>query len=202
MRAATRDWLDGLRGLTARSRLADPLAAASAPAEQAAEGMILGAWACSWLAALESMLAARRAGLAAGPDAREGDPDPAIVIATSPSGVPLIAAGLATAGPSVLERTAVVTEREYRLWCIERPDESRRLHVNAWSWIKKRVPPQRHAEFARHPLGAGESYWLHRAGLAGAGAADRRECHLWKWDGRQATLLESSVAERGVDGLS
>ena len=56
-------------------------------------------------------------------------------------------------------------------------------------------------EFARHPLSPGESYWLHRTGLVGAGPLDRRDCHLWKWNGRHAALLEGFVTERAVAGL-
>ena len=95
-------------------------------------------------------------------------------------------------------RIVPVTELEYRLWCIRHPDDDHRHHVNHWNWIKTRVPAQRHAEFARHPLGPGEAYWLHRVGTAGAGAADRRDCHLWRWNGRHAALLQAFVREGGV----
>ncbi|MFN9367532.1 MAG: hypothetical protein ACK6CT_02015, partial [Planctomycetia bacterium] len=67
--------------------------------------------------------------------------------------------------------------------------------VNHWSWLKTNVPSRREAEFARHPRAAAEAYWLHRAGTAGAGVADGRDCHLWKWTGRQAVLLEAFVRE-------
>ena len=58
--------------------------------------------------------------------------------------------------------------------------------------------PVRQAEFAGYPLGPGEAYWLHRTGTAGTGAADRRDCHLWRWTGRQAALLQAFIREGGV----
>jgi hypothetical protein len=206
MHPDTRSWLDGLREFAASRRLEQPPAVAAAPpsaGEQAAERMILSTQLSTWLSGFEDVLAARRAWLAeADPD---GDPDPAIVITTSAGGV-AVAEQLGLAGSlptrSLASALAAVTELEYRLWCIRRPDEHGRLHVNVWNWIKMRVPRQRQREFSRHPLAPGEVYWLHRAGIAGAGSADRRDCHLWKWNGRHATLLEAFVSERGVSGLT
>lgn len=215
MHSDTRCWLDGLREFAASRRLEKPLAPAAVPpsalapadvppsvAEQAAERMILAAQLASWLSGFDDVLAARRAWLAEADPA--GDPDPAIVITTSAVGV-AVAEQLGLAGSlparSLAPALAAVTELEYRLWCIREPDEHGRHHVNVWNWIKTRVPTQRQGEFTRHPLAPGEVYWLHRAGIAGAGSADRRDCHLWKWNGRHAALLEAFVGERGVRRL-
>jgi len=198
----TRTWLDGLRDFAADQRRTKPPLIAAGPAEQAAERSILAAQLATWLTGFDDVLACRRAWLAEA-DA-DGDPDPAIVITTSPVGIPL-AGTLTEAGSlparSLAGRCVAVTELEYRLWCIRQPDEHHHRHLNVWNWIKTRVPPRRHAEFQRHPLGSGEAYWLHRAGIAGAGAADRRDCHLWKWNGRHAALLEAFIEERAVAGL-
>lgn len=197
MLAQTRDWLDGLRDFAAEHRLRKPLVEPAEAAERAAERMILAAELATTLGGWEAVLSARR--LPAG-----GDADPAIVITTSAVGIATVAEQLASGSPllrALIDRCLAVTELEYRLWCIRRPDEGHKVHVNLWNWIKKRVPSQRQAEFARHPLGPGEDYWLHRAGLAGAGPADRRDCHLWKWNGRHAALLEANVIERGVAEL-
>jgi hypothetical protein len=125
------------------------------------------------------------------------------VLTTSPAGI-LVAEALLRRpdlpAAGIAAGVACVTEREYRRHCIRRPDEHHRLHVNVWSWIKTRVPRRREAEFARHPLAAGECYWLHRTGIAGAGTADCRDCHLWKWNGRHPALLEAFVRESGVRG--
>jgi len=201
MHAATREWLDGLRDFAATKRLECPLAAAGTPAEQAAERMILAAQLSTWLAESEAILAARGDWLSGG---RSGDPDPAIVITTSAVGIDAAAelfAGGSLPARAVASRAVAVTELEYRLWCIRHPDDQHARHINIWNWIKTSVPLRRHAEYARHPLAAGESYWLHRAGIAGAGGADRRDCHLWKWNGCHASLLEAFVTERGVSEL-
>lgn len=200
MLAATREWLDGLREFAAARRVEKPLALAIPAAQQAAERMILAAQLSTWLAESEVILAARREWLSDG----AGDPDPAVVITTSPAGIAVAEeqfAGGSLPARAIEGRAVAVTELEYRLWCIRESDEGHARHVNIWNWIKTEVPLQRHAEFARHPLGAGEAYWLHRAGIAGAGGADRRDCHLWKWNGRHATLLEAFVTERGVAEL-
>jgi hypothetical protein len=194
----TRTWLAELRDFATEHRLRQPLAESIGAAAQAAERMILAANLATALAGWETVLAIRRAG------EPEIDPAPAVVITTSPGGIAVAAEQLATGSLPArwLATDAVaVTELEYRLWCIRHPDDGHRLHVNLWNWIKTSVPPQRHAEFARHPLREGEAYWLHRAGIAGAGSADRRDCHLWKWNGRHASLLEAFVTERGVSEL-
>lgn len=200
MHGETRDWLEGLRGFAVahragreprvgRGTAADPAAAAGA-----AERRILTSHLVSWLDGIETWTAARRAfAVRAGADV-----DPAIVLTTSAIGIEAAAELCAMAGTPAAAlgpQVVAVTELEYRLWSIRHPDESFRLHVNHWNWMKTDVPRQRHAEFTAHPLLAGECYWLHRSGTAGAGTADRRDCHLWKWDGRHAALLQAFIRE-------
>ncbi len=203
MNAATCAWLEGLREQATATRLEKPLIdGGRSAAEAAAERMILAAQLSLWLSGFTDVLAARQAWLDQASPA--GDRDPAIVVTTSPVGI-AVAESLAEAGSllarSLARELVAITEREYRLWCIAHPDETHRRHVNVWNWIKLKVPEQRHAEFDRHPLRSGEAYWLHRAGIAGAGTADRRDCHLWKWTGQQAVLLEAFVTERNVGRL-
>lgn len=204
MRSETRDWLEGLRDFATEHRRTKPLAQPTAAAQRAAERSILASHLVSWLDDLTEVFAAREATV---PGA---DPDPAIVLTTSAVGIE-VATDLWTGNQggsgghplavSLAPAIAAVTELEYRLWCMRSPDEEHRLHVNHWNWIKTRVPPQRAGEFARHPLGPGESYWLHRTGTAGAGRGDRRDCHLWKWNGHHASLLEAHVREAAVSHL-
>jgi hypothetical protein len=198
MRPDTRAWLEGLRDFVTEQRRTKPLAQLIDPAHRAAERSMLASHFVSWLDDLTELLAARQATV---PGA---DPDPAIVLTTSAVGIEA-ATDLWTGGHPLamaLEpAVAAVTELEYRLWCMRSPDEEHRLHVNHWNWIKTRVPPQRAGEFARHPLGPGECYWLHRTGTAGAGRGDRRDCHLWKWNGRHASLLEARIREAAVSHL-
>lgn len=198
MTTDTRAWLDGLRAFVAAHRERKPVAdlAIDSPAQRA-ERAILAADLTTRLATFGDLLAARTA---AGGQA--SDTDPAVVITTSPVGIGVVADLLAspTHGLQPLAAgAAAVTELEYRLWCIRQPDDKYRLHVNLWSWVKTGVPEQRWPEFARHPLGPGEVYWLHRTGVAGAGAA--RHCHLWKWNGRHAALLQAFVREQTVSHL-
>lgn len=199
MNQETREWLAGLRQRIAATRRgpgpAGPAGGAPpAAAMAAAERMILGAHLALWIDNdLLPLLAERGAGLARG-----ADPDPAIVITTSPVGIDVVDEALARDEPlraSLREQVVAVTERDYRDWAQAAPDPDHRLHVNHWSWVKTSVPRARHEEFAAHRLAQGESYWLHRVGTTGCGAG-RRTCHLWKWNGTVATLLQPFVTER------
>jgi len=200
MQSDTRTWLDGLRERAA-AHWSSPSVERPAAAI-AAERMILAAQLSLWLTGFDDVLMARRAWLDEA--LPEGDRDPAIVVTTSPVGM-AVADELTGTGSlparSLVRELVAVTERDYRLWCIAHPDPNHVHHVNVWNWIKTQVPEQRHAEFARHPLRPGEAYWLHRAGIAGAGLANRRDCHLWKWTGQQAVLVEAFITERNVGRL-
>lgn len=206
MLPTTRIWLEGLREFAADHRLRRPLTEPASAAERAAERMILAAHLATAFTGWDQVQAARQAAHQSHDlGAADGDPLPAVTITTSALGIAVVAEQLATGSlpaRALAARAVAVTELEYRLWCIRHPDDGYRRHVNLWSWVKTTVPRQRHGEFARHPLGEGESYWLHRAGVAGAGGADRRDCHLWKWNGHHASLLEAFVSERGVSELS
>jgi hypothetical protein len=196
----TRAWLEGLRAFAVEHRERKPLAEAVPNSPSwSAERAILAADLTTRLATLADLRAARAAAACG-----RADVDPAIVVTTSPVGIGVVADLLASPTHGLQPQAvgiAAVTELEYRLWCIRQPDDYR-LHVNLWSWVKTSVPEQRWPEFARHPLGPDEVYWLHRTGAAGAGAADARHCHLWKWTGRHAALLQAFVREQTVSHLA
>ena len=197
MNRETRDWLAGLLTLVNSTRRDSALDAGEAAAN-AAERSIHAAHLAAWLGRSEAFQTHRRE--FAGADASR-DTVPAIVLTTTPVGMRLVSDLIARSDPAiepVADRLACVTEAEYRRHAMRSPDPEFRLHVNHWTWVKTRVPEQRWGEFARHPLGPGEAYWLHRTGTAGAGAADVRGCDLWRFDGRMATLLEAGIVERGV----
>jgi hypothetical protein len=196
MNRETRDWLEGLLDLATAARRGTPQSADDASA--AAERTIHAAHLADWLGRLD-LLRARRRAFAESDPAR--DPVPAIVLTTTPVGIGLVAELVARRDPAIAPiagRLACVTEAEYRRHAMRSPDPEFLLHLNHWTWVKTRVPEQRWGEFARHPLGPEEAYWLHRTGTAGAGAADVRGCDLWRFDGRAATLLEAGIVERGV----
>ena len=190
-------WLDGLREHAAVSRRTDDEAPAS-PAAHAAERMVLAAHLVAWIdGELAGLLAERRIASGAGLD-----PDPAIVLTTTAAGLAAATDVLGRDDPLMRQwrqQFACVTEREYRLWCIRHPDPEHLLHLNHWSWIKTRVPPKRWPAFSRYPLRDSETYWLHRTGTTG-GARERRFCHLWKWNGTTASILQPFV-EESVLGL-
>lgn len=192
MRSTTRSWLDGLRASVADHRASRPLPDLTTPsAALAAERTILAARLATWLAGIDALFAARRGRV-------DADPDAVVVLSTSPAGIAAARDLLDPRGgpfAGLGSRLEPVTELEYRRWCMRAPDDRFSLHVSLWNWVKTHVPERRHAEFSRHPLGPEEAYWLHRAGVAGAGAADRHESHLWKWNGRHASLLEAFVTE-------
>jgi len=192
---AAKEWLEGLRSFAADHREQRPVAPPKeVDAAWHAERAILGASLATRLAESEAIRAAwlQRGHAGAGP---------ALVLTTSPAGLTAVASlldGASDLSPLVGDRFVAVTELEYRLWCIKHPDEASTRHVNLWSWVKTSVPPQRWGEFAAFPIADGESYWLHREGMAGAGALDRRACHLWRWNGRHASLLRAFVQEGRV----
>lgn len=198
MKQATREWLAGLRQRVADSRRgpgpAGPAGDARSPAATAAERMILAGHLTVWIDnELLALFETRQQSLS--PDA---DPHPAIVITTSPVGIDVVDEALARDEPlmaSLREQVMAVTEREYRDWTRSHPDPAHLLHLNHWSWVKTSVPAARHDEFAAHPLAGGESFWLHRTGTTGCGA-ERRFCHLWKWNGTAAALVRPFVSER------
>lgn len=191
-------WLDGLRHFVHDRRLSKPLrSAAVSAAESAAERSIIAASLATRLAEIDAVRESRRML----PDA---DPNPAIVITTSAVGIAAVAEMLASVPDLAAvtgDRLEAVTELEYRLWCIRSPDDGFIHHVNVWNWIKMAVPAHRWTEFSGYPLAEGEAYWLHREGCSVAAALDRRGCHLWKWNGRHASLLRAFVTERGVGPL-
>ncbi|MFM7206913.1 MAG: hypothetical protein ACKO4T_09625 [Planctomycetaceae bacterium] len=189
-------WREGLLAFAAEHRARRPLAemADRDAAAWNAERAIIAASLAPRLAALPEVDSTR---------SMRGDvePDAAIVITSSPAGIGAANTLVADSPDLTLlaaGRLVAVTELEYRLWCIQHPDDDHRRHVALWSWVKTRVPEQRWPEFAAFPLAEGEAYWLHREGLAGAGPLDRRSCHLWKWNGRFASLLAAFITEQGL----
>ena len=188
-------WVEGLRMHASAARIGGR--SDQRPAvEIAAERALLAAHLVAWFdTELPGLLAEREGGPPAGGRAAGGciDPEPAIVITTTAAGCAAAAELLDRDDPLVRQlrdRFACVTELEYRQWCMQQPDDDYRLHIAHWSWMKTRVPPQ------WWPKHAGESYWLHRTGTAGAGR-ERRSSHLWKWNGTIAAILKPFVDEAG-----
>lgn len=194
-------WIEGLRAhaTAARSDGREDGPAAAFAAERALLAAHLVAW---FDTELPGLLADREADASAGVQSAgsmtnpEPDPEPAIVITTTAAGCAAAAELLDREDPltrQLRDRFACVTELEYRQWCMRHPDDDYRLHIAHWSWMKTRVPPQWGPKLAQWPIHAGEAYWLHRTGTAGAGR-ERRASHLWKWNGTIAAILKPFVA--------
>jgi hypothetical protein len=208
MTPETAAWVEGLR---AHAIFARPAGALHGPlsgpiggppaAAIAAERAVLAASLAAWLdTTLPGLLAERAAeAKAGGHEAGSGlDAEPAIVITTTPAGCGAATDLLDRNDPLMRQlrgRVACVTELEYRRFCMQHPDEDYRLHIAHWSWMKTHVPEPWWPRFARWPLHAGECYWLHRTGTAGAGR-EQRSSHLWKWNGTTASILRPFVDER------
>jgi hypothetical protein len=196
-------WLEGLRQSAAADRLTPrdgERPAAEVAAERALLAARLGVWFDTELPGLLSERAAEAATLAPLVN-RQIDPEPAVVLTTTVAGLAAAAELLDRDDPlmrQMRERFACVTEIEYRRFCMRQPDDDYRLHIAHWSWMKTRVPSQWWPRFARWPINAGEDYWLHRTGTAGAGR-ERRSSHLWKWNGTTAALLKPFLDE-GIRG--
>ncbi len=191
-------WLEGLRADAVAARLGGRDEGRPA-VEIAAERALLAAHLVVWFdTELPGLLAERKAEAVAGSHRidHEADPEPAIVLTTTVAGCAAAADLLDRDDPlmrQMRERCVCVTELEYRRFCMRHPDEDYRLHIAHWSWMKTRVPPQWWPKLAQWPINAGESYWLHRTGTAGAGR-ERRSSHLWKWNGTTAAILKPFVA--------
>ena len=194
-------WVEGLRAHASAARIGGRRDERPA-VEIAAERALLAAHLVAWVDTdLPGLLAEREGGPPAGGRAAGGciDPEPAIVITTTAAGCAAAAELLDRDDPLVRQlrdRFACVTELEYRQWCMQQPDDDYRLHIAHWSWMKTRVPPQWWPKLTQWPINAGESYWLHRTGTAGAGR-ERRSSHLWKWNGTIAAILKPFVDEAG-----
>lgn len=196
MTPATEQWRDGLIAFLERDRqkprhrsVGDPEPAVSAEAER-----IVAASVGQWLAqGLAHHLAARRARSASLSEAEAAgfDADPAILLTTTPLGLPIAERLAAEDGRGII----CLLEVEYRRWCREQPDADWRHHVVAWDWVKTGLPRVRQGDFPAHPLKAGEHYWLHRTGIAGVEAEEIRNSALLAFDGTQSRLLAASTVE-------
>jgi hypothetical protein len=202
MTDATRAWLEGLRAHAAAARLIAHDAHDRPAAEAATERAVLAAHLTIWLDTELPGLLAERSAEARSQGLRsdaEMDAEPALVLTTTAAGLAAAADLLGRDDPLMRqwrERFACVTELEYRRFCMRHPDHDYLRHIAHWSWMKTRVPPQWWPRLAQWPINAGESYWLHRTGTAGAGL-ERRSSHLWKWNGSTAALLKPFVDETG-----
>lgn len=196
MTPATEQWRDGLVAFLARDRqkprhrsVGDPEPAVIAEAERIVTGSVR-AWLTEGLA---GHLNARRAWITSLPEEKAAgfDTDPAILLTTTPLGLPIAERLAAEDGRGIV----CLLEVEYRRWCREQPDADLQHHVVAWDWVKTGLPKVRQGDFPAYPLAIGEHYWLHRTGIAGAAAEEFRNSALLAFNGTSSRLLAASTVE-------
>lgn len=196
MTPATEQWRDGLIDFLARDRqkprhraVGDPEPAVIAEAERIVTTSVR-----QWLAhGLTSHLDARQAWIATLPQEQADgfDGEPAILLTTTPLGLPIAERLAAEDGRGVV----CLLEVEYRRWCRVQPDDAMHHHVTAWDWVKPGLPEARQGDFPAYPLEPGEHYWLHRTGIAGVAGEEIRNSALLAFDGTQSRLLAASTVE-------
>ena len=197
MRPAAGDWLDRLRRFSAEHRLSRPQRPEPVPAETGAGHRAGSTSSAPALAAQATILAAHAKswGLPTLTQIAATCPDGAIVVTTSPPGLPAWDDLISRLPTPLARRVATATEIEYRGWCMRSPDESHRLHAVVWSWIKAPLPPQRRPDFASFPIPATADYWVLRYGHSG-GDDGGHSADLFSWDGALATRLATGITER------
>ena len=195
MTPSTRAWRDGLIAFLAEDRrrprhrsTADPERAVLEEVQRVVHQSV-----SQWLTeTLPNQLQRRRGRVSVLPGEASGfDPDPAVLLTTTPIGLP-IAEQLAADDP---HGVVCLLEVEYRRWCRRQPDEAMQHHVTAWNWVKTNLPRVRQDDFPQHPLAPGESYWLHRTGIAGVTTDELRNTALLAFDGTRTRLLAASTVE-------
>lgn len=140
---------------------------------------------------LADQLAARQAWLNSPSGVAGGDPDPAILLTTTPLGLHVAEQTLRDDPRGII----CLLEVEYRRWCRLQPDAEGRHHVTAWNWVKTNLPRVRQGDFPAYPLKPGEQYWLHRTGIAGIAADEVRNTALLAFQGTRSRLLAASTVE-------
>ena len=84
-------------------------------------------------------------------------------------------------------------EAEYTTSSIGPSDPESTWHIHVWSFIRPALQPAL-AGRARsaYPIPEGCNYWQHSEGTVWSRHTGRGAEHLWRWDGREAELLEEA----------
>lgn len=91
------------------------------------------------------------------------------------------------------EQAMAILKEEWRAF-LESPgvdeDEEFIHHYQFWSVWHQNVP----ANWDVPPLEPGFAYWIHEEGFALADGVGRGAQHLWRWDGKELTLLKEVMS--------
>ncbi|TVR92458.1 MAG: hypothetical protein EA416_07330 [Trueperaceae bacterium] len=182
------EWAEDLRRFAAACRTARPLPDRGAfTAAQEWQCRIVGGALLAWLHEHGPGFLRERATMAA---LLGVDPDPVIVFT---SDVPGLVAAREILGDDH-ELVICLLEEEFADAPARAADPGYVRHVHVWS----RFLPELEREVAaaaraQHPISASSSYWQHAEGTMWAPNAGRGVDHLWRWDGREADLLEEAL---------
>lgn len=93
------------------------------------------------------------------------------------------------------EQVGFLLKEEFDNFQLQISDPTYRWHIHVWSYFHTRIEDAMEAEARmKYPLPNGCEYWVHSEGTMWAENAGRGGEHLWKWDGREATLLEEAIS--------
>jgi hypothetical protein len=183
MKDEGKKWFEGLRRFADECRKKAPLAERTSlsPAEEV-QCRIIGGSLIGWLQKFGPRLLQERAVLAT---LQDWEKDPFVVFTSEQPG--LVAANeiLEESPPTI----AFLYPDEFTRWTRRHPDTDYRWHVHTWSFFAA-LDADTAQRAAKHPLAAGETYWLHKEGTMCGPLFGRGGDHLWKWDGSEPALIE------------
>lgn len=175
-------WFQELTAYVAACRATRPIAHRdSLVAADEWQCRIIGGSLISWIEEGGPRLIQERAVLAR---LKNWEKDPFIVFTSEEPG--LIAAQEILGEESA--RVAFLTPAEFSSWLTSHPDPEYRWHVHRWSYFAP-LDQETRKKTAKYPLAGGESYWLHKEGTMCGQLFGRGGDHLWKWDGKDPSLL-------------
>lgn len=179
-------WFAELRAFVTECRAKRPLIAREelSHAEEI-QCRIIGGSLISWLQKYGPHLLQERVMLA---DLEGWEKDPFVVFTSEQPGL-VAAREILEEGPSSI---VFLYPKEFTQWLKKHPDQNFRWHVHTWSFFCP-LDADSLQKAQKYPLAPGESYWLHREGTMCGPLFGRGGDHLWKWNGREAILLEECL---------
>jgi hypothetical protein len=176
-------WFDGLRTFATECRDRRPLIARDALSfAEEMQCRIIGGSLIAWLEKHGPCRLQERAVLAS---LQGWEKDPFFVFTSEQSGL-VAASEILKEGSNT---TVLLYPDEFANWLQGHPDQEYRWHVHTWSYFAS-LDADMAQRAGKYPLAAGETYWLHKEGTMCGSLFGHGGDHLWKWNGKEPTLLE------------
>jgi hypothetical protein len=186
MKSEQAHWMTGLRKYVDVCRIKNPVInRCDLSVEQEMQCRIIGGGLISWLNKYGPAFLQERAVLSSLMNVSK---DPILVFTSTVPGMVAAREILADASESVVALFA----EELIDWLTTNPDPEYRYYVHMWSFFAN-PDDEILSKAGDYPIGDGECYWLHKEGTMCGLLFGRGGDHLWKWDGKEATLLEEGV---------